>query len=89
MVEILKQVQYEPLEVAKQVIIIYSGTNGYLDDLPVGVIKKFEHQLYQFIEKRYPQIQAEIESKNDLDQSLKDKLNTLIEEFKKEFLTTA
>ena len=89
MVEILKQVQYEPLEVTKQIIIIYAGTNGYLDDLPVGAIKKFEHQLYKFIENKYPQIQADIESKNGLDESLTDKLNTLIGDFKKEFLASS
>ena len=85
MVEVLKQVQYEPLEVAKQVIIIYAGTNGFLDDLPVGAIKKFEHQLYKFIEQEYPEIQKEIESKNDLDQSLKAELDALIGDFKKGF----
>ena len=52
----------------------------------MGVIKKFERQLYKFIEKKYPQIQAEIESRNDLDQSLKAKLDGLIGDFKKEFL---
>jgi F-type H+/Na+-transporting ATPase subunit alpha len=86
MVEVLKQMQYEPLEVAKQVILIYAGTNGYLDDLAVSMIKKFEHQLYKFIEQKYPEIQAEIESQDDLDKSLKDKLDTLIGDFKKEFL---
>jgi len=85
MVEVLKQVQYEPLETAKQVIIIYAGTNGYLDDLPIGAIRKFEHQLYKFIEKKYPEIQKEIESKNDLDQSLKADLDALIGDFKKGF----
>ena len=86
MVEVLKQMQYEPLEAARQVIIIYAGTNGYLDDLPVGVVKKFENQLYKFIEQKYPSIQAEIESKNDLDVNLKNKLDNLFIDFKKEFL---
>ncbi len=85
MVEVLKQMQYEPLETAKQVIIIYAGTNGYLDDLPIGAIGKFEHQLYKFIEKKYPEIQKEIESKNDLDQSLRADLDALIGDFKKGF----
>ena len=86
MVEVLKQMQYEPLEVAKQILIIYAGTGGYLDDLPVGAIRKFESQLYKFIEKKYPGILAEIESKNDLDASLKNKLDSLVTEFKLEFL---
>jgi F-type H+-transporting ATPase subunit alpha len=86
MVEVLKQAQYEPLEAARQVIIIYAGTNGYLDDLAVGTIKKFEFGLYKFIDAKFPGIQAEIESKNDLDLSLKNKLDALIGDFKKEFL---
>ena len=50
------------------------------------MIKKFEHQLYKFIDAKFPGIQAEIEAKNDLDLSLKSKLDILITEFKKEFL---
>ncbi|MDD5408803.1 MAG: F0F1 ATP synthase subunit alpha [Candidatus Omnitrophica bacterium] len=86
MVEVLKQVQYEPLETAKQVIIIYAGTNGYLDDLPAGAVKKFEAKLYKFIEINYPDLQAEIESKNDLDPGVRSKLDKLIVDCKKEFL---
>jgi F-type H+-transporting ATPase subunit alpha len=86
MVEALKQVQYEPLETAKQVVIIYAGTNGYLDDLAVGVVRKFEAYLYKFIEKNYPGITQEIELKNDLGLDLKAKLDKLIVDAKKEFL---
>ncbi|MDD5477775.1 MAG: F0F1 ATP synthase subunit alpha [Candidatus Omnitrophica bacterium] len=86
MVEVLKQVQYEPLATAKQIIIIYAGTNGYLDDLPLVAVKRFESQLYKFIEQKYPEIQAEITSKNELDLNLKNKLDNLIADFKKEFL---
>lgn len=87
MVEVLKQVQYAPLEAAKQIVIIYAGTSGYLDDLPAGAIKKFESGLYKFLEKKYSGILAEIESKNDLDASLKDKLDSLVTDFKREFLS--
>ncbi len=87
MVEVLKQVQYEPLEAAKQVVIIYAGISGYLDDLAPGEIKKFEKQLYKFIEKKYSGFFAQIESKNDLDESLKNKLDSLITDFKQEFLS--
>jgi F-type H+-transporting ATPase subunit alpha len=86
MVEVLKQTQYEPLEVARQIMIIYAGTNGFLDDLAVGLVKKFEQQLYLFISRNLPGILPEIESKNDLDQELKSRLNELIANFKKEFL---
>ncbi len=87
MVEVLKQVQYAPLEAAKQIVIIYAGTSGYLDDLPAGAIKKFESGLYKFLEKKYSGILAEIESKDDLDASLKDKLDSLVTDFKREFLS--
>ncbi|MDD5281338.1 MAG: F0F1 ATP synthase subunit alpha [Candidatus Omnitrophica bacterium] len=86
MVEVLKQVQYEPLETAKQVIIIYAGTNGYLDDLPVGAVRKFEVYLYKFIEIKYPGLRSEIELKNGLDVDLRNKLDKLIIDCKKEFL---
>ncbi len=86
MVEVLKQTQYAPLATFRQVIIIYAGTNGYLDDLAAGMVKKFELGLYKFIDIRFPQIQDEIEFKNDLDPALKSKLDALIVDFKKEFL---
>ncbi len=86
MVEVLKQVQYAPLTVAKQIAIIYAGTNGYLDDLPASAIKKFELELYKYMEAKFPGLQEEIEAKNDWDQDLKNKLDTLITGFKTEFL---
>ena len=87
MVEILKQVQYEPLETSKQILIIYAGINGYLDDLAVSAVRKFEAYLYKFIEKNYPGIIGEIELKNDLDLDLRSKLDRLIVDSKKEFLS--
>jgi len=89
MVEVLKQVQYEPLATAKQVIIIYAGTNGHLDELPIKTVKRFEEQLYKFIEQKHPEIQAQITSQNELDLNLKNKLDGLIADFKKEFLNQA
>ncbi|MDD5108607.1 MAG: F0F1 ATP synthase subunit alpha [Candidatus Omnitrophica bacterium] len=87
MVEALKQSQYEPLSTAKQIIIIYAGTNGYLDGLPAKTVKRFESQLYKFIDEKYSGILAEIDSKNDLDASLKSKLDSLITDFKQTFST--
>jgi F-type H+-transporting ATPase subunit alpha len=86
MVEALKQVQYEPLDTARQVVIIYAGTNGYLDDLAVSAVRKFEPHLYKFIEKNYPGIRQEIELKDDLGADLRSKLDKLIADAKKEFL---
>src|ERR687884_653427 len=56
LVEILKQPQYEPLAVERQVAIIYAGTNGFLDNIAVSEVRNFETELYQFIETRYPQV---------------------------------
>ncbi len=85
MVEILKQEQFVPLPISKQVMIIYCGTRGLLDDLPVGVIKKFETQFFQYMDKSHPEIPAEIESKRELSQELTQKMDAAISAFKDEF----
>ena len=85
MVEILKQPQYSPLPMAKQVMILYAGTNGYLDDLPIGNVLKFESEFYVYMDKTAPGIEKEIESKGVLDESIKARLNKAITDFKKEF----
>ena len=82
MVEVLKQTQYVPLCVARQIAIIYAGTSGHLDDLPVVAIRKFESEFYKFLDEKHADVLAEIESKNNLDDSLKSKLNVLILDFK-------
>ncbi|MDD3905030.1 MAG: F0F1 ATP synthase subunit alpha [Candidatus Omnitrophica bacterium] len=88
MVEILKQPQYSPLPMAKQVMIIYTGTNGYLDDLPIASMLKFEAEFYAYMDKNYPEIEIEIEAKGTLDDSIKTRLNTAIAAFKSEFKQT-
>ncbi len=85
MVEILKQPPYSPLPVEKQVVIIYTGANGYLDDIPVSAVGKFEYELYSFIEAKYPQIFELIKERKALDDEIKELLNKAIEEFKASF----
>ena len=85
MVEILKQVQFEPLDISKQVISIYTGIKGYLDDLPINVIKKFETELLKFAQKNYPAVYEEILSEGTLSDKLQLALDNLISEFKKSF----
>ncbi len=85
MVEILKQPPYSPLPVEKQITIIYAGANGYLDDVPVNAIGKFEYELYAFIEAKYPQIFELIRERKALDDEIKELLNKAIEEFKAGF----
>ncbi|MBI3016288.1 MAG: F0F1 ATP synthase subunit alpha, partial [Candidatus Tectomicrobia bacterium] len=87
MVEILKQGQYEPLPVEKQIMLIYAGVSGYLDNVPVEACRKFEKEFYAFMENRYPQVGREIVEKKDLDEAMEGKLRQAIEEFKEQFLT--
>jgi F-type H+-transporting ATPase subunit alpha len=86
LVEILKQPQYQPLPMEKQVTILYAGTKGHLDKLPVDVLAKYEAGLYTFIEDRYPHIFSELKEKeeisDDLDKLMAEALNAYSEEFK-------
>jgi F-type H+-transporting ATPase subunit alpha len=86
MVEILKQGQFSPLPVEKQVLIIYAGTNGHLDDLPVGECRPFEAGLYAFVENAHPGLLSSIREKKNLDDALKAQLNGVISEFKTKFV---
>jgi F-type H+-transporting ATPase subunit alpha len=86
LVEILKQPQYQPLSMPKQVMILFAGTRGFLDKYPIDVVGKYEAGLYPFIEERYPQIYAELKEKeiisDSLDAMMKDALKAYDEEFK-------
>ncbi|MBI5468153.1 MAG: F0F1 ATP synthase subunit alpha [Deltaproteobacteria bacterium] len=82
LVEILKQGQYKPLAVEKQVLIIYAATNGYVDTYPVAVLKKYEEELYSFFDSRHPEIVNEIRTKKAIDPELKGKLNKALDELK-------
>lgn len=86
MVEILKQDQYSPLPLAKQIMVIYAGTKGFLDDLPVNSVKKFEVEFYKYIEKNYPGLERKIYTKGVLDDALGQELDKAIGLFKLEFL---
>ncbi|HOW36501.1 MAG TPA: F0F1 ATP synthase subunit alpha [Candidatus Omnitrophota bacterium] len=89
MTEILKQGQYNPLSLARQVIIIYAGVHGFLDDMPVNSIKEFEENLYTYLDKNHLDIEQEIATKTELSESLMQKLNSVIAAFKKEFINSA
>jgi len=65
LVEILKQPQYQPLSMEKQVSILYAGTKGFLDNYPLDVLAKYEAGLYTFLEERYPQIFTELAEKGE------------------------
>jgi F-type H+-transporting ATPase subunit alpha len=86
LVEILKQPQYQPLSMEKQVSILYAGTRGFLDDYPLDVLAKYEAGLYTFIEERHPQIFTELAEKQEisdgLDKTMAEAFKAYGEEFK-------
>jgi len=85
LMEILKQTNYQPMSVEKQILIIYAGTTGFLDQYPVSVLQKLEKELFRFTENRYPEILKTIKEKKKLDEELEGKIDQLLEEFKTEF----
>lgn len=82
MVEVLKQLPYSPLPVENQVVIIFAGSNGYLDDIPVSAVTKFEAELYPYIEAKYPDIFEQIRNKKALDKDIEEALDKALNEFK-------
>jgi F-type H+-transporting ATPase subunit alpha len=85
LVELLKQGQYQPLPVEKQILIIFAGTNGFVDELPLTALKKYEQELYSFVESRHPDVFADILKKRELDGDLRGKMTKTLEEFKGAF----
>ena len=85
MVELLKQGQYQPLPVEKQVAIIFAGSQGLLDDVPVDAVRAFEEFFYGYLERRHPQMLAEIRDKKEISDTLRDQLAKAIGECKTEF----
>ena len=81
--ELLKQNQYSPLSVAEQVISVFSGVNGYLDDIDLGQIKSFESDLIDLIRSTHQDIINSINESGNLDDDVKDRLVGIIEDFKK------
>ncbi|NWF99235.1 MAG: F0F1 ATP synthase subunit alpha [Nitrospirae bacterium] len=85
MVELLKQDQYVPMSVDDQIIVIFAGTQGFLDDLPLEAIKPFEEGLLRYVRSEKPEIKKEIMEKKALDDDLKAKMTEAITAFKKTF----
>jgi F-type H+-transporting ATPase subunit alpha len=84
-VEILKQNQYVPMPLERQVVIIWVATNGYLDDLPVNVCRRFEEEFDKYIGEKYADIYHEIATKKDLPDNVVAKLKEAAANFKEEF----
>jgi F-type H+-transporting ATPase subunit alpha len=79
--EILKQNQYDPLPVERQVLIIYAGNRGYLDEFPVSRIREYEGRLYEFVEEEHPDILEKIAEKKSIDASLDEAIASALTEF--------
>jgi F-type H+-transporting ATPase subunit alpha len=85
MVELLKQDQYEPLRVEQQVMSIFAGVNGFLDDIPVELVRDCAKELLQYIETRYPQVGSSIVEAREITVETQETLRQAIAEFKTNF----
>ncbi|GAB6190275.1 F0F1 ATP synthase subunit alpha [Desulfocastanea catecholica] len=88
LVEILKQPQYQPLPMEKQVVILYSGSNGYLDKLPVDTLADYEKELYSYIESNEPSIFTDLVQEKQFTDAIKEKLNKVLTSFGDTFKAT-
>ena len=83
MVELLKQEQYKPMPVADQVLSIYAGVNGFVDDVPVNKVRDFESGLLEYIRDKHPQVREEVQSKKKIDEEFGGRLQQIIADYKK------
>jgi F-type H+-transporting ATPase subunit alpha len=86
MVQVLKQGQYQPLSMEKQVAIIFAGTQGLLDDVPVDQVRAFEEFFYGWLERKQAQMLTEIRDKKEVSDTLRDALTKAINDAKTEFM---
>ena len=85
MVELLKQDQFQPMPVEKQVVIIFAGVNGYLDDVPLEAVRRFETELFSFMDGRHQELVSEIKDTKELSDTLRRQIEAAVKEFKQEF----
>jgi F-type H+-transporting ATPase subunit alpha len=85
MVEVLKQEQYRPLTLGKQIMILYAGTHGFLDDIATAKVMKFEKAFFEFMDKKFAFIEKEIETKREITPELNKSMDDAINQFKQEF----
>ncbi len=85
LVEILKQGQYVPLPVERQVLILFAASNGYVDEYPVGALGRYEQELFRFVEARHPEVFALIVEKKEINDEVKGALTRALAAFKTQF----
>ena len=88
LVEVLKQDQYQPLTVEQQVLIIFAASNRYLDDIEVAEVRRFEKELYPFIETNHPSVMKTLREKKAIDDGLRDEMKKALDAFKETFKAT-
>ncbi|MBI1875682.1 MAG: F0F1 ATP synthase subunit alpha, partial [Acidobacteria bacterium] len=88
LVEILKQAQFQPLPVEKQILVVFAGTSGFLDALPVASLQEYERELYRFAETRHPEVLTTIREKKQLDDALRGQVGALLKEYGEQFVAT-
>jgi F-type H+-transporting ATPase subunit alpha len=89
LVEILKQGQFSPLPFSKQILIIFAGTSGVLDDMPVNQVRDFEKDLYKYVDTTNPGLLNTIMEKKVLDDNLKAEMTRIIKEAKQQFVDSS
>ncbi|MBW1999677.1 MAG: F0F1 ATP synthase subunit alpha, partial [Deltaproteobacteria bacterium] len=82
LVEVLKQPQYEPMLAEKQVMILFAGTYGYLDEWPAEAVSEYESQMLEYMDSKHPELLQEIKEKNDISEELEEKLKKALDDFK-------
>jgi F-type H+/Na+-transporting ATPase subunit alpha len=85
LVELLKQDLFQPLPFSKQILMIFAGTGGYIDDLPVEDIREFERELYRYVETANPGLLNSIMEKKTIDDAIKAEMTKILTEFKQQF----
>ncbi|HAL56081.1 MAG TPA: F0F1 ATP synthase subunit alpha [Bacteroidetes bacterium] len=88
LVELLKQDQYVPMSVEKQVVSIFVGTNGYLDEIPLADVQRYERELHEFVELKYPDVFTALAEQKTLSDALTERLHSLVKEFSGKFKAT-
>ena len=89
LVEVLKQPQYQPLPIERQVVIIYAATNGFIDPVPVEQVGEYEVDLYRFLETRRPEVLSNLADRKAIDDEFKTSLNAALKEFGEQFAAAA
>jgi F-type H+/Na+-transporting ATPase subunit alpha len=83
--ELLKQPQFAPLSVGAQVVVIYAGTNGFIDQVPVKEVVRWEHEFHEFLQSKHASLVTDIETKKSLDDELKKRIEDVVKAFNAAF----